>query len=208
MSGHRTERSSASRPNAKAGLLIVVLLWSVSAVAQRVAIDKTHSTVTVRVFKSGLLSGLAHNHVIQATIAAGSLDARDRAIELSFNVADMKVVDPEGSDSERQQIEATMKGPKVLDMAQFPVINFTSRQITSPGQNRYQATGELKLHGAARQVSVPVDFRDGRYLGSLTLKQTDYGVVPVKIAGGTVRVKDEIVIEFQIVSAIANEMHP
>jgi hypothetical protein len=32
----------------------------------------------------------------------------------------------------------------------------------------------------------------------VTLKQTDYGITPVKIAGGAVKVKDEIVIEFSV----------
>ena len=44
-------------------------------------------------------------------------------------------------------------------------------------------------------------WQDGKYTGSLSLKQTDYGVTPIKIAGGTVRVKDEISIEFSIASA-------
>ena len=37
--------------------------------------------------------------------------------------------------------------------------------------------------------------------GSLSLKQSDYGIMPVKIAGGAARVKDEITMEFSIVPA-------
>ena len=51
---------------------------------------------------------------------------------------------------------------------------------------------------------MPVAWQDGKYTGSLSLKQTDYGITPVKIAGGVVRVKGEITIEFSIVSATAN----
>jgi len=32
------------------------------------------------------------------------------------------------------------------------------------------------------------------------LKQTDFGIKPVTIAGGTVKVKDELTIEFDIVA--------
>jgi hypothetical protein len=31
-----------------------------------------------------------------------------------------------------------------------------------------------------------------------TLKQTDFGITPVTVAGGTVKVKDEVKIEFEI----------
>jgi hypothetical protein len=40
----------------------------------------------------------------------------------------------------------------------------------------------------------------GHYTGKVTLKQTDFGITPVKIAGGTVRVKDVIEIDFEIVA--------
>jgi polyisoprenoid-binding protein YceI len=173
------------------------------ASAQQVAIDKAHSTVSVRVYKSGLFSALAHNHIIQAPIASGSINLRDKSVELSFNVADMKVLDPDASESERQEIEATMKSQKVLDPAQFPTIRFASFGVVASGADRFQVTGALKLHGASHQVSVLVVLRDGKYTGSVTLKQTDYGITPVKIAGGAVKVKDEIVIEFSVVGNAA-----
>jgi polyisoprenoid-binding protein YceI len=179
-------------------LLSVVWILSASGEAQRTPIDPTHSTVTVRVYKSGLFSGLAHDHEIQAPVAAGSIDAREKAVQISFKVADMKVIDTSASQSERQEIEATMKGPKVLDVAQFPEISFASIRVASSGSDRSEVTGMLKLHGVSREIAVPVVLHDGKYSGSVTLKQTDYGITPVKIAGGAVKVKDEIVIEFNV----------
>jgi polyisoprenoid-binding protein YceI len=88
----------------------------------------------------------------------------------------------------------------VLDAAQFPTISFASSSVKTSG-DRSDVTGTLKLHGASRQITVPVTWHDGKYLGSVSLKQTDYGITPVKIAGGAVRVKDEITIEFSIVPA-------
>jgi hypothetical protein len=32
----------------------------------------------------------------------------------------------------------------------------------------------------------------------VTLKQTDFGITPVTVVGGTVKVKDEVKIEFEI----------
>jgi len=37
-----------------------------------------------------------------------------------------------------------------------------------------------------------------RYRGSATLKQTDFGITPVTVAGGTVKVKNEVKVEFDI----------
>ena len=153
----------------------------------------------MRVYKSGLFSGLAHNHVITAPLSAAMLDMAQRTVSLTFNVADMRVVDLEGSESEHQEIDVTMKGPKVLDAAQFPAISFRSTRVDETGPQHYKVTGELKLHGQSHEISFPVVLTEGVYKGSLMLKQTDFGITPVRIAGGTVRVKDEIEISFEIV---------
>jgi hypothetical protein len=41
---------------------------------------------------------------------------------------------------------------------------------------------------------------NGRYRGRVAVKQRDFGINPISIAGGTVKVKDEIRIEFDIVA--------
>lgn len=182
----------------KISFLFALLLAAVVAAAQPTAIDTSRSSVTVRVYKSGLFSALAHNHIITAAIASATLDAAQRTVSVTFNIADMKVVDPDGSESEHQEIEATMKGPKVLDAAQFPTISFRSTRVDEISPQRYKVTGDLKLHGQSREIAFPVVLSEAIYKGSLTLKQTDFGITPVKIAGGTVRVKDEIEISFEI----------
>jgi hypothetical protein len=45
----------------------------------------------------------------------------------------------------------------------------------------------------------------GRYVGRFALKQRDFGITPVSIAGGTVRVKDELKIEFDILATPGGE---
>ena len=182
---------------------VAITLAAVPTSAQRAEIDSTKSVITVHVTKSGLFSGFAHDHVIQAPVASGGIDAQEKSVTLTFNVADMKVLDPGTSESERKDIDETMKGPKVLDGAQFPAISFTSNSAKALGTDRNDVIGTLKIHGVSRQITAPVTFHDGKYSGSLTLKQTDYGITPVKIAGGTVRVKDEITIEFEVVPASA-----
>jgi polyisoprenoid-binding protein YceI len=180
--------------------LLALGLTPVLACAQRLAIDSAKSSVVIRVFKSGLFAGLAHDHTIQAPVATGNIDMHEKSVTLTFNVADIRVLDPGVSDSDRKDIDATMKGPKVLDGAQFPTISFASSSVKTSG-DRNEVTGTLKLHGASREITVPVAWQDGKYTGSVSLKQTDYGITPVKIAGGTVRVKDEITIQFSIAPA-------
>jgi hypothetical protein len=55
---------------------VIVLSVAAISVAQSAAIDPARSTVTVRVYKKGLFSGLAHDHVIKAPIASGTIDTQ------------------------------------------------------------------------------------------------------------------------------------
>ncbi len=169
------------------------------AAAQVVDIDTTRSTVTVKVEKSGLFSAFAHNHTIQAPLASGSLDASKRTATLSFNTKEMKVVDEGVKDSERAEIEQTMKSERVLDVQKFPEVRFVSTSVTQQDSGRYHVQGDLTLHGTTHLVEFPLTFSNARYAGSVKLKQTDFGITPVTIAGGAVKVKDVIEVVFEIV---------
>ena len=62
-------------------------------------------------------------------------------------------------------------------------------------------TGDLSLHGAARPLTFAVVRGDGRLRGTVSIRQRDSGIQPISIAGGTVKVKGELRIEFAIVGA-------
>jgi len=178
--------------------LIFAVALAMPCVAQPASIDLSQSTVTVHVYKSGLFAALAHNHTIKAPIASGSVDRERRIVSITFHANDLRVADAEGSESDHRQIEDTMKGPEVLDAAQFPVISFQSKQVETAKGESYEVAGDLKLHGRNKEITLPVAFSGGIYRGSVRLKQSDFGITPVTIAGGAVRVKDEIEIDFEI----------
>jgi hypothetical protein len=122
--------------------------------ARRLAIDATKSSLIICVFKSGLFSGLAHDHTIQAPVATGNIDLRGESVSLTFNLADMKVLDPGVRDSGRNDIDATMKAPKVLDGDAVPDHQFRlkfSENLRRPqrGHGRAQAAQCIATnHGA------------------------------------------------------------
>jgi polyisoprenoid-binding protein YceI len=187
-------------------LCFTFLLLALTLPARAADLDLAASKITVHVQKQGMFAAFAHNHVISAPLAAGHLDAEKRTIELKFHAQDMKVLDPDASASERSTIESTMKSAAVLDPARFPEITFVSTSVESPAAEaagtgtHYLVRGNLTLHGVTRPVDMSVTFSGAHYTGKVTLNQTDFRITPVKIAGGAVRVKDVIEIDFEIVT--------
>jgi polyisoprenoid-binding protein YceI len=162
-------------------------------------IDPAHSTMKVYVYKTGILAGLAHNHEIEAPIECGEVNDSDNpSVELRVDSSKLRVLDPEASDGTRATIQATMQGAEVLDVGHFPQIHFQSTEVEPTGTDQWVIHGNLDLHGQTHPISFEVALKDGLYLGAAVLKQTGFGITPVKVAGGTVKVKDEVKVAFSI----------
>jgi polyisoprenoid-binding protein YceI len=156
--------------------------------------------MTVHVYKSGFLSAFGHNHEIQAPIQSGQVkESGSPSVELHIDARKLRVLDPEASDSTRAQIQETMLGPQVLDVDHFPEVSFQSTGLEPKWSEHWIVHGSLALHGKDHAITFEVTLKDDRYRGSAALKQTDFGITPVTVAGGTVKVKNEVKIEFEIV---------
>ena len=69
---------------------------------------------------------------------------------------------------------------------------------------RVRVTGDLTLHGVTRSqtADVSVELLPDRLTaaGTLVVRQTDFGITPVTAGLGSVRVADEVLIEFRLVA--------
>ena len=184
-------------------VLLVSTVMGQNPPAQTEPIDTKHSIITVRVFKSGLFSGFADNHVIQTEIASGSIDEAGQRVEFMVESGKLRVLDPNLSPEKRQEVQERMLGPDVLDSSQYHEIRFQSDSVKQESADHFLVGGMLSLHGKTRPISLHVVRSNGHYQGHTALKQRDFGITPISLAGGTVKVKDELQIEFDVVARSA-----
>jgi polyisoprenoid-binding protein YceI len=57
----------------------------------------------------------------------------------------------------------------------------------------------LTLHGVIKPVALSVNQNGDAFVGHATIKQTDFGIKPISVGGGVIKVKNEVKIDFQIV---------
>jgi polyisoprenoid-binding protein YceI len=181
-------------------LLPLLIFLTLPASAAERSIDPVASTLTVKVTKTGLFSAFAHNHEIAAPITAGTVREGDNAsVTFRVNARGMKVLDPDASASTRVEVEKNMLSTQVLDTQQYPEITFESTRVQSDKTGVYVVSGNLTLHGQSHPVQVNVkQAGTSKYEGSAKLKQTTFGIQPISIGGGAVKVKDEVEIVFTI----------
>ena len=170
-------------------------------------IDVGMSRFTVRAFATGLFSSLGHSPTLAIRDYTGeatfvSSNPEQSAIRISVKPASLTVTD-DVSQKDRADIESRMN-QDVLETSSYPEIVFESTQVLANklSDDRYAAnvTGNLVLHGINRQekisaqVSVTGDVL--RAYGEFTLRQSDYRIKLVSVAGGTLKVKDEVKLAF------------
>jgi polyisoprenoid-binding protein YceI len=177
------------------------------------SIDHGKSKLEIKVYKAGLLKAFGHDHLVSAGEISGRVEFDAQKIENSSVIAkvvakSLSVSDPGESDKNRTEIQTTMTGPQVLDAAKFPAITFSSTSVsvvkTTADGWELTVAGKLNLHGVEKPISLPLQFHVESdqlvALGEVFLLQTEYGITPVSVAGGSVKVKDKLRIGFTIVA--------
>ena len=175
-------------------------------------VDAARSSVIIHVGRSGVFSFAGHTHTVSAPVLQGRVVAVDgdlsrSAVRLSFEAARLTVRERGEPAGDAPKVQEAMLGPKVLDAVRYPAITFQSTSVTgapsSPGAYRLTVQGSLTLHGVTRPVTLPLAVEVGagglQATGRMTVRQTDYGMEPVSVAG-VVKVKNELAIEYTIVA--------
>jgi polyisoprenoid-binding protein YceI len=180
------------------------------ATAVRYLIDGKRSTFIVRAFATGMLSAFGHNPTIgipdlQGEVQFSSSNPEDASLRLVIQAASLTVTD-DISSKDRQEIERKMHD-EVLETEGFPEIIYEcprASTVLKMGDDLYSAAmdGELSLHGVTRNqpVSARVTVKGDtlRAAGEFSVRLSDYEIRPVSAAGGTVRLKDELKLSFDI----------
>lgn len=182
-------------------------------------IDPGESRVTILVGKAGVMSFAGHAHEVVAPAVRGRvtfdpMDWPHATVSLQFDAAALRVTGKGEAAADVPTVEKTMLGAQVLDVEHFPTIAFQSRHVSvviaTGGPAALTIDGDMTLHGKTRpmtiRASASVD-ASGRVTatGAFTLKQTDFGIAPITAAGGTIRVKNDLDIQFVLKASPAND---
>ena len=174
------------------------------------AIDPGISRFTVRAFAGGMFSAFGHNPTLAIREFEGearfSPDVLDEAgLVIRIKASSLAMTD-NMSDKDRRELELTLN-QDVLETSRYPEISFESTKVSvskaGDGQFFVNVVGALTLHGVSNtqavsaQISLTGDML--RAHGEFSVLQSAYGIQPVSVAGGALKVKDELKCSFDIV---------
>ena len=136
----------------KALSFLVVAMVSTSLFAQSTwEVDNAHAKVAFTVTHLGIadVSGLFND--FDATIVSSEEDFSDAVIELS--------VDVNSIDTEVDKRDDHLRSPDFFDVGKYPKMTYKSTSIKRSGNDRYQLTGDLTLHGVTKPVTMELWYR-------------------------------------------------
>ena len=177
----------------------------------RYVIDGRASRFTVRAFATGLLARMGHNPTIGIRDLSGEMTFNPDQLEAaSFRIRIKSTslsVQDDISSKDLREMERLMND-EVLETEKFPEILYEASNIsvTKMADLLYSAmlNGNLNMHGVTR--SQPIGTRVAllgsmlRASGDFSLNQTDYNIKLVSVAGGALKLKDELTFSFEIVA--------
>ena len=179
--------------------------------ADRYVIDSRASRFTVQAFATGMLARMGHNPIIGIRDFSGEMQFDPDKLEaggfrLVVKSASLSVQN-DISDKDLREIERLMN-QEVLETAKFPEIVYetTSISVTKMAEMLCSATlnGKLTMHGVTRNQTIVVRVAllgsMLRASGDFTLDQTDYNIKLVSVAGGALKLKDELKFSFEMVA--------
>jgi polyisoprenoid-binding protein YceI len=168
--------------------------------------------VLVKTGREGLAARAGHDLTIEITQwAARVTDSGGGAavtLTAELDLGSLAVREGTGgakplTDRDRRDIQA--QAAKILGGG--AKASFTSTRVIpstsaapSPGATAHGAIeGTLALHGATRPIRLQVSSpAPGEYRGTATVRQTEFGITPYSGFFGTLKLKDEIAVEFEV----------
>lgn len=160
------------------------------------AVDYAHSTIdfTVKHMMISKVKGSFQNFEVE--LEADPQDLTDANI--SF------IVDASSISTKNDDRDNHLRSADFLDVEQYPKITFVSKSVTKAGNNEYNVTGDLTIHGVTKEETFKATFEGisknpmsgaetAGFSAEGTVKRSNYGLTwNAALETGGVLVGDEI----------------
>ena len=179
-------------------------------------IDPQRSLVLMHVGRAGTMQSAGHDHVIASIDLDGFVlvdtDVSASRADLRMPLQSLVVDKPEyreryGLEAEvpASAIEGTSRNmhDKVLQSAWYPVVEVRA-QFSAADDEPPVLGVAITLHGATFDYLVPaqlaIETDRLSATGSLTVRHSEFGLIPFSAAGGLLKVADTVAVDFELVA--------
>jgi polyisoprenoid-binding protein YceI len=166
----------------KISFVILLSVLSIASFAQTTwKSDKAHSQLKFDITHMSVSTVSGAFTDFDATIKAAKPDFSDAVFELTAKTASINTGVEKRNDH--------LKSPDFFDAAANPELSFKSTSVKKSGNDKYQLTGDLTMHGVTKPVTLELWYRGtvtnpmnkkavAGFRATGTIKRADFGVGP------------------------------
>jgi polyisoprenoid-binding protein YceI len=162
--------------------------------------------VVIKTTRAGLAARVGHDLTLDVTrwsadITVPGDDLSAATVTAELDLGSLVVREGTGgarplSDSDRRDIESTMR--KILGAGAQAAAAFSSTRVISSSVGG-AIEGTLTLNGRSQPVRLQLTSpAQGRYRGTVTVVQSAFGIKPYSGFFGALKLRDEVVAEFEV----------
>ncbi len=159
--------------------VLLAIAAATPAAAQQVwEIDGVHSEVSFRIRH---LVSQVRGSFRDFAVKVETNQANPAASRVSFTIQAASI-DTGNGDRDKH-----LRSADFFDVEKFPTITFASTAIAPRGNNRFDVTGTLTMHGVSKEITLPVEFTGtmqdpmgntkAGFETSTTINRKDYGII-------------------------------
>lgn len=164
---------------AMAGVAMLMLQVGQVRAADALKVDPTHSFVTFRVQHLGVSHVWGRFDNPTGTIVIDDADPSKSKFEIEVKASSV--------DTGNEKRDGHLKNADFFNAKQFPAIAFKSTSVKSSGDNKFEVTGDLTLHGVTKPLTVTIErvgagdkggqfgYRAG-FDTAFSIKRSDFGM--------------------------------
>lgn len=127
-------------------LALLCVLPAGAAGTDSYAIDPVHSVILVRAKHMGVSYYYVRFNKMSGAIKVDEADPAKSTLEIEVKADSIDSNDPKRDEH--------LKSPDFLNVKQFPVITFKSTGAKKTGDQEFELTGDLQLHGVTKSVTL------------------------------------------------------
>ena len=157
---------------------VLLALFASAASAADYKIDSEHATVIFRVSHFNIGNAYGRFNDPTGTVSYDSSDPSKTAFTFEVQTANV--------DTHNEKRDAHLRSPDFFNAKEFPVITFKSTSVKPAGDNKFEVTGDLTLHGQTKPITFTITKTgeaDTKQMGYRTaweadvnLKRSDWGM--------------------------------
>jgi len=148
-----------------------------STAAPTYAADVVHSTVMFQIRHAGVTNFYGRFNDFEGTFSLNEQNPVASRFDFTIKL--------ESVDTGSSGRDDHLRSPDFFNVAQFPTATFKSTDVKKTGEDTYEVTGELKLHGKAKAITATLTktgvgtFRGNEVMGIeavFQVKRADFGM--------------------------------